>query len=82
MELIEQYQLMKYDENASGRSAQDVLNVMRSWIGYSEANGKFRQIIDLYNSHQPLARDMPYSIPMSGVIPQFLQQRFRQTVWT
>ena len=56
MELIEQYQLMKYDENASGRSAQDVLNVMRSWIGYSEANGKFRQIIDLYNSHQPLAR--------------------------
>ena len=25
-------------------------------IGYSEANGKFRQIIDLYNSHQPLAR--------------------------
>ena len=56
MELIEQYQLMKYDENVSGRSAQDVLNVMRSWIGYSEANGKFRQIIDLYNSHQPLAR--------------------------
>ena len=56
MELIEQYQLMKYDENASGRSAQDVLNVMRSWIGYSEANGKFRQIIDLYNSHLPLAR--------------------------
>lgn len=56
MELIEQYQLTRYDENASGRSAQDVLNVMRSWIGYSEANGKFRQIIDLYNSHQPLAR--------------------------
>ena len=82
MELIEQYQLMKYDENASGRSAQDVLNVMRSWIGYSEANGKFRQIIDLYNSHQHWRGDMPYSIPMSGVIPQFLQQRFRQTVWT
>lgn len=56
MELIEQYQLTKYDENVSGRRAQDVLNVMRSWIGYSEANGKFRQIIDLYNSHQPLAR--------------------------
>lgn len=56
MELIEQYQLMKYDENASGRSAQNVLNVMRSWIGYSEANGKFRQIIDLYNSYLPLVR--------------------------
>lgn len=63
MELIEQYQLMKYDENVSGRSAQDVLNVMRSWIGYSEANGKFRQIIDLYNSHLPLARgyDVQYT---------------------
>ena len=82
MELIEQYQLTKYDENVSGRRAQDVLNVMRSWIGYSEANGKFRQIIDLYNSHQHWRGDMPYSIPMSGVIPQFLQQRFRQTVWT
>ncbi len=29
---------------------------MRSWIGYSEANGKHKQIIDLYNSHKPLAR--------------------------
>ena len=56
MELIEQYQLTKYDENVSGRRAQDVLDVMSSWLGYSEANGKFRQIIDLYNSHQPLAR--------------------------
>lgn len=39
-----------------GATAQDVLNVMRSWIGFSEANGKFKQIIDLYNSHKPLAR--------------------------
>lgn len=39
-----------------GVTAQDVLNVMRSWIGFSEANGKFKQIIDLYNSHKPLAR--------------------------
>lgn len=56
MELIEEYQLTRYDENVSGRSTQDVLDVMRSWIGYSEANGKFRQIIDLYNSYQPLVR--------------------------
>lgn len=39
-----------------GRTAQDVLNVMRSWIGFSEANGKYRQIIDLYNSVKPLPR--------------------------
>ena len=39
-----------------GRTAQDYWNVMRSWIGWSEGNGKYRQIIDLYNSHKPLAR--------------------------
>lgn len=39
-----------------GKTAQDVLNVMRSWLGYNEVNGKFRQIIDLYNSVKPLPR--------------------------
>lgn len=39
-----------------GRTATDLINVMRGWIGFSEANGKFRQIIDLYNSHKPLSR--------------------------
>ena len=59
MRLIEQYNLTQYDKkggNTMGRTAQDVLNVMRSWIDYSEANGKFKQIIDLYNTHKPLAR--------------------------
>lgn len=37
-------------------TAQDVLNVMRGWLGYSEYNGKFKQIIDLYNSVRPLPR--------------------------
>ena len=39
-----------------GVTAEDVLNVMRSWLGYNESNGKYKQIIDLYNSHKPLAR--------------------------
>lgn len=59
MALVNQYNLTQYDGkegNAMGVTAQDVLNVMRSWIGFSEANGKFKQIIDLYNSHKPLAR--------------------------
>lgn len=58
------YNLTKYDNKSAGGAgamagkvtAQDVLNVMRSWLGFSEANGKFKQIIDLYNSHKPLAR--------------------------
>lgn len=59
MRLIRQYDLTKYDlkeETLMGRTATDLINVMRSWIGFSESNGKHRQIIDLYNSHKPLAR--------------------------
>lgn len=35
---------------------QSVVNVMRGWLGYNEKNGKFRSIIDLYNTQQPLPR--------------------------
>ena len=35
-------------------TAEDVLNVMRSWLGYSEANGKHKIIVDIYNSITPL----------------------------
>lgn len=37
-------------------TANKVLGVARSWIGYSESNGKFKEILDVYNSHKPLAR--------------------------
>ena len=37
-------------------TANDVLNVARGWLGYSEANGKFKEILDVYNNHKPLAR--------------------------
>ena len=60
MKLIRQYGLTKYDdigrETSMGRTATDLINVMRSWIGFSESNGKYKQIIELYNSHKPLAR--------------------------
>lgn len=39
-----------------GATAKDVLDVMRSWLGKNETNGGSREIIDLYNSHKPLAR--------------------------
>ena len=48
-----------YAKNKGGNTmatANDVLNVMRSWLGFNESNGKFTQIIDIYNSHKPLAR--------------------------
>ena len=44
-------------------TAKDVLNVMRSWLGYSEVNGKYREIIDLYNSVLP--RPVNYKVKYS-----------------
>ena len=38
-------------------TAKAVLDVMRSWMGYSESNGKFKEIIDIYNSRTPRARN-------------------------
>lgn len=37
-------------------TANEVLDIARGWLGYSEKNGKFKEILDLYNSHKPLAR--------------------------
>ena len=35
---------------------QKVVSIFESWLGWSEKNGKFQQILDIYNSHKPLAR--------------------------
>ena len=37
-------------------TAADVLKYAKAWLGYSEANGKFKEIIDTYNAHTPRAR--------------------------
>ena len=34
----------------------NVVSVMKGWLGWSEANGKFKRIIDIYNNHKPLAQ--------------------------
>lgn len=39
-----------------GVTANDVLKVARAWLGYSESNGKHKDILEVYNSHKPLAR--------------------------
>lgn len=38
-------------------TANNVLDVARSWIGFSEAKGKHKEIIDVYNKHKPLAHN-------------------------
>lgn len=42
--------------SSKGVSAQDVLDVMRSWIGLSRSAGTHKVIIDIYNSYTPRAR--------------------------
>lgn len=59
MELIRQYGLTKYDggeKKTMVKTAESVLNVMRGWLGFNESNGRFKEIIDLYNSVKPLPR--------------------------
>ena len=34
----------------------NVVSVMKGWLGWSEANGKYKIIIDTYNNHKPLAQ--------------------------
>lgn len=38
------------------RSRQAIVNVMLSWLGCKEGDSTHRRIIDIYNSHKPLAR--------------------------
>ena len=38
------------------KTASKIILQARSWIGLKESDGSHRQIIDLYNSHKPLAR--------------------------
>lgn len=54
--LFDESMLSGKEETEMGVTAQDVLNIMRSWIGYSEANGRYLEILNIYNSHKPLAR--------------------------
>ena len=35
---------------------EKVVTTAREWIGYNEADGSHRKIVDVYNSHRPLAR--------------------------
>lgn len=44
------------DTSVKGVTAEDVLAVMRSWIGLSRSAGTHKPIIDIYNSYMPRAR--------------------------
>lgn len=39
-----------------GKYASQVVKQAQSWVGKKESDGSFKEIIDVYNSHRPLAR--------------------------
>lgn len=38
------------------KTAKEIIALAQSWIGKKESNGTHKTIIDIYNSHKPLAR--------------------------
>lgn len=36
-------------------TVDDILNTSRNWLGFNQLDGSFKEIIDLYNAHKPLA---------------------------
>lgn len=44
------------EETKMGVTAQQIIDIMDGWVGLSRAKGTHKPIIDLYNSHKPLAR--------------------------
>ena len=40
-----------------GKYASEVIRQAQAWLGKKESNGSHKAIIDLYNSHKPLARN-------------------------
>ena len=54
--LFEKYLKCQNGGDSVKVTAQQIIDVMKSWIGLSRAKGTHKPIIDLYNSHYPLAR--------------------------
>jgi energy-converting hydrogenase Eha subunit B len=46
-----------------GKNASKVVEQAKSWLGRNESDGSHKEIIDVYNSHKPLARcyDVKYT---------------------
>ena len=60
MKLINQYDLTQYDKKEGNNSMSydrtAVVNQAKAWLGYNEADGSHRAIIDLYNTQNPRPR--------------------------
>ncbi len=54
---INKYVTTKTKTNETvGVTADEILNIMAGWVGLSRSAGTHKPIVDIYNSHTPLAR--------------------------
>lgn len=44
-----------------GTRAEDIIKIMRGWIGLNQFDGSHMQIVNIYNKHRPLARNYTLS---------------------
>jgi GH25 family lysozyme M1 (1,4-beta-N-acetylmuramidase) len=49
-------ELEQKEVDSMGKTADKVIEQARSWIGKKESDGSHKEIVDIYNSHLPLAR--------------------------
>ena len=56
MDILYKDYSVKEDEDSVGVTAEDIIAIMRSWIGLSKGNKSHRIIIDIYNSYTPHPR--------------------------
>jgi len=60
-------------EAESVATANDVIKIMQMWVGYSEANGKHKYIVDVYNNYcakrgkYPRGYKVPYNVAWCDV---------------
>lgn len=50
------YDYFNQEDENMGATVKEILDIARSYIGCKESDGSHKKIIDLYNSHKPLAR--------------------------
>ena len=58
--VVKEYNLTAYDNGGVTMTEKQirskVVDIAKAWLGCNEADGSHKQIIDVYNSHKPLAR--------------------------
>ena len=62
------------------KTANQVIEQAKSWLGKNEADGSHKAIIDIYNAHKPLAQGYKVKYTDSWCATFVCQTRLFQTI--